>query len=112
MYGARSRSDTVGFVASSLVDGGPVPDLLLMEYDWEASTRYASPRIVGSVKNTTEREIRYVRISWTLFDSQDREVGTAWTNHTNLGAGAVWRFEALVLNDDARKYRLASLDSR
>lgn len=112
MYGARSRSDTVGFIASSLVNSGPVPELLLMEYDWQSSSRYASPRIVGSVKNMTGREMRYVQISWTLFDSQDREVGTAWTNHTNLGPGAVWRFEALVLHDEARKYRLASLGSR
>ncbi len=111
-FRTRSSSDTLGFVAASAVDRGPAPDLLLMDYDWEASTQYSNPRIVGSVKNLTGRQLRYVQISWTLLDSQDREVGTAWTNHTNLGPDAVWRFEALVLEDAARKYRLAGLDWR
>jgi hypothetical protein len=110
VYGGPGSADTVGFVYAELLRSGPAPDLLLVEYDWEPGGRWENPKIVGSVKNTTGRTYSYIQISWNLYDAQDRQVGTAWTNTTNLRAGEFWRFEALVAEDNARKYRLAELE--
>jgi len=71
----------------------------------EGYSRY----IEGDVTNNTGSTIAYGQVSFTLFDSSNRQVGTAMDNCSNLSPGTTWHFKALVFEDDARTARFAEL---
>lgn len=84
------------------------PDLELME-DKVERDEYGNRYIVGTVKNNRNRKYSYAQITFTLHDESGAQVGTALDNINNLEAGGVWRFKAVVLEDNASKYKLSEL---
>lgn len=107
VHSGRAAKDTIGWVLRDLLQPGNPPSLLLTSWNWE-SEEYGTNFIVGEVKNLSGHTFSYVEITCTLYDGQDRQVGTALDNTVNLEAGAVWRFKALVSADNARKYKCAA----
>lgn len=105
VHSAPAASDTVGWVKQDLLVFGTPPPLLLVSWKWESGSSYEPDFIVGEVKNLTGHSLRYVQITCTLFDSQNRQVGSTLDNTTNLAADGVWRFRAVVTEDSATKYR-------
>lgn len=63
--------------------------------------QYGNKYIVGTVRNNMDKEYKYAQISFSLYDSSGAQVGTAWTNISNLESGGVWKFEALILKENA-----------
>lgn len=72
----------------------------------EGYSRY----IEGDVTNNTSVAISYGQVSFTLFDSSGRQVGTALDNCSNLSPGTTWRFKALIFEDEVTKFRFAELE--
>lgn len=73
--------------------------LTLEGYDFKTS-KYGSRYIVGTVRNNTDKEYKYAQISFSLYDSSEAQIGTAWANISNLESGGVWKFEALILKEN------------
>lgn len=66
--------------------------------------------ITGRVQNKSEKTVRYAQISFNLFDDSGAQVGTAMANINNLAPSGIWKFEAIVMNDNVAKYKLAELN--
>ena len=60
----------------------------------EESFGYYYVTITGSAKNTSNKTMGYVSITFTLYDSAGNVVGTALCNQAGLGAGETWVYSA------------------
>jgi hypothetical protein len=65
--------------------------------------------IEGDVTNNTGGTITYGEVRFTLFDSSDRQVGTAYDNCSDLTPGTTWHFKALIFEDATTQFRFADL---
>lgn len=57
--------------------------------------------ITGVIKNVSGETKSYVSISFNLYDYDGYQIDSASDGISNLGAGSSWRFEALVVDDNA-----------
>lgn len=53
-----------------------------------------SAHITGTFTNTSGQDLSYVEVDYNLFDAEGAQIGTAFTNTTNLADGATWKFDA------------------
>ena len=63
-------------------------------------------KIVGIIKNNSGSDKGYIQISFTLYDADGNNVGSALANTNNLKADGTWKFEAIVLEDDVKSFEL------
>ena len=63
-------------------------------------------KIVGIIKNNSGSDKGYIQISFTLYDADGNNIGTAFTNTNNLKEDGTWKFEAIVLEDDVASFEL------
>lgn len=77
------------------------PNRLLYNYDaqWKRG-RFGNLFIASSVKNESGKAYRYAQISFNVFDKNGAQVGNALANVTGLDPGRVWKFEAVVINEE------------
>lgn len=75
----------------------------------EMTTDGFSTTISGTLTNTTDKEVGYIQLSYTLYDADGAQVGTAFANTNNLDAGGVWKFEAIGLEENVADYKLADV---
>lgn len=82
-------------------------DLELLEIDCEVDgyNRY----IIGTIKNNTKNTYIYVQVSFNLYDKSGAQIGSTMDNINNLEPGGTWKFKALILEDDAVKFKLADI---
>ena len=66
--------------------------------------------ITGSAKNTTNRTMSYVSITFTLYDSAGNVVGTAIANQAGLNAGRTWVYSATGISTTLRPVSCESTD--
>ena len=85
------------------------PDLEITEKVQLTREHYGTMKVTGKVRNNTEDTMGYVEIDFNCFDEQGNQVGTAMTNVQNLGAGATWKFEAIILQDNVVRVELSEL---
>lgn len=71
--------------------------------------QYGNRLIVGRIKNNGSKELSYVMVTFSLYDSQNNLVGTALANVNNLEPGATWKFEAGILEDNAVSYKVKEI---
>ena len=65
-----------------------------------------STYIVGTIKNNSGMEKGYMEVTFTLYDANGNNIGTALDNTNNLKDGGTWKFEAMVLDDDVASFEL------
>lgn len=75
----------------------------------EMTTDEFSTTISGTLTNTTDKEVGYIQLSYTLYDADGAQVGTAFANTSHLDAGGVWKFEAVSFEDGVADYKLADV---
>ncbi len=51
-------------------------------------------QVTGVYTNKSGAKLSYVQLSYTLFDADGNQIGTAFANTSNLEDGATWKFEA------------------
>ena len=62
--------------------------------------------IVGTIKNNSEKKKGYIEVTFTLYDADGNNIGTALANTNNLKDGGTWKFEAIVLEDNVASFEL------
>jgi hypothetical protein len=65
--------------------------------------------ISGIATNTTDQTIGLVNLEFNLYDENDVQVGSTIANVQNLEPNGKWRFEAMILQDDATQYKLVGI---
>lgn len=68
-----------------------------------------STKIAGTLTNNTDKEIGYLQVSYTLYDADGAQIGSAFANVNNLEAGGVWKFEAVSFESGVADYKLADV---
>ncbi len=68
-----------------------------------------STKIAGTLTNNTDKEIGYLQLSYTLYDADGAQLGSAFANVSNLEAGGVWKFEAVAFESGVATYKLADV---
>ena len=71
---------------------------------------YYSVTISGYAKNTSNKAMDYVSITFTLYDSFGNVIGTAITNQTGLGPGQTWLYSAIGVSTTTRPYSCKATD--
>ena len=66
----------------------------------DGSVRY----VVGTVKNNSNKQYRYVQVEINLYDKSGAQVGSTMSNVNNLEAHGTWKFKAIILEDNAKKF--------
>ena len=77
--------------------------------DHESETESWSRYIVGRIRNNTRREYSYVQVEINLYDDSGAQVGSTMDNTTNLEPGGIWKFKALIWEDNATKYKIKNV---
>jgi len=62
---------------------------------------FGGKHIRGYIRNNSTRTYGYLQVSFTLFDANGYQVGTALDNTIDLKPGRTWKFDAYVLEDSA-----------
>lgn len=70
------------------------------------TNEYGNQYITGVIKNNTNTDKGYIQVSFTLYDADGNNIGTAWTNTNNLKSGETWKFEAIILEDDVATFEI------
>lgn len=70
---------------------------------------YGVRSIVGTVKNNTDKEYSYVQIEINLYDDSGAQVGSTLANANNLEPGGTWKFEAVILEDNATEFKVKEI---
>ena len=58
-----------------------------------------SVTISGTFTNLTGKDLSYVQLSFSLYDSDGAQIDTAYANTSNLSADGSWKFEAIGAED-------------
>lgn len=66
--------------------------------------------ITGSAKNTSNKTMDYVSITFTLYDASGNVVGTALDNQSSLGSGETWIYSATGMSSTNRPVSWKSTD--
>lgn len=73
------------------VEGTPKMEVEYSEYFGYSVT------ITGTLKNNTKKKYDYVSITYTLYDKDGNNLGTAMDNMNYLAAGETWKFSAKTM---------------
>ena len=86
------------------LENQPPPDLELRSSTGMKSS-YAFT-VTGTIRNNSGRSYSYAQVLFDVYDSGGIRVGSAMGNINNLGPHETWRFKAVYLGDNGRRYRL------
>jgi len=59
------------------------------------SDSYGFTTITGEIKNNTDRTYSYVQVTFSLYDENGAQIGTAMDNINNLEPNGIWKFKAI-----------------
>lgn len=65
--------------------------------------------VTGTIKNNTDKEYSYAQVTFTLYDADGAQIGTAMANINNLEANGTWKFRALGGTQEAASYKLSEI---
>ncbi len=82
----------------------PKPDLELLSS--KGSANKFSTTITGNIKNNTSQTYTYVQVLFDVYDSSGNRVGSAIGNINNLGPLETWKFQAVYIGEDGKRFRL------
>ena len=68
-----------------------------------------SGEITGTVLNRRAKNLRYVQVTFGLYDASGAKVGTALANVAGLEAGERWNFRAVTFGKDFTSFKVAEL---
>lgn len=79
----------------------------------ELTTDDFSSYIEGVVVNNTGSEQSYVELEATVYNADEQQIGTPFTNTQNLADGGEWAFELMLTSDSEEidDYELSVTDS-
>ena len=126
-YSAAIKDATEGSISTSSVSAAASPDAVSdaaqTQQATPASEKYAiadeqlekdsyTAKITGTFTNLTDKKLSYVQLSYTIFDADGAQIGTAYANTNNLDAGGTWKYEAAYFSsdtDEVASYKLSDV---
>ena len=66
--------------------------------------------IRGVIRNKSSKNISYVSIDFAVYDASGNRLDSAETFFSDLGPGETWRYEALILDNDAASFKLTAIE--
>ena len=70
-----------------------------------------SSYIIGSLKNTTSKTYSYAQVTFNLYDADGAQIGTALDNINNWEPDGLWKFKAIILEQDVASYKLVKVEA-
>ena len=68
--------------------------------------------VEGILVNKTNKNYKYIQIEFTLYDEDGNNIGSAFDNAGNLGAGESWKFKASCSTTDTiGSYKFADISA-
>jgi len=72
---------------------------------------YSGWYIEGVIRNKSSKTVSYVSIGFDVYDSSGNKLDPTSASFGSLGPGETWRYEALILDNDAAAYKLVGVES-
>jgi len=73
---------------------------------------YYNLEITGTAKNVSGGNLSYAQLTFTVYDSDDNQIGTALANINNLAADTTWKFKATgILHSAPSRYVLSEISA-
>jgi hypothetical protein len=66
-------------------------------------------KIVGTIKNLTDKSYRYIEVDINLYDANGNQVGSTLANTTNLEGNSTWNFTAYINYDNTNTYKIVGI---
>lgn len=96
-YGARFSNNNQIPDTPPDADTEYTSDMIDENFEWVERPNVQSgeiySKIVGVIRNTTDKTFNYVSISFTLYDSDGNQIGSASDGISDLAGGNTWKFE-------------------
>lgn len=70
------------------------PTMSAVEETKVGDTTYYSCEITGIAKNISNKDLSYAQISFSMYNANGDNIGTAWDNCSSLKKGGTWAIEA------------------
>lgn len=83
------------------------PDLEVINHSTESDS--FATYIVGSVKNNTNKQYKYVQVEVNLYDADGAQVGSTLANTNNLEPGGTWKFKTMATTKDFASYKIKNV---
>jgi hypothetical protein len=87
------------------------PAVEVVEHDYQTG-EYGSASVTGIVRNNSNQTLSYVQVEINLYDGQGTQLGSTLANTNNLEPGGRWKFEAQVIEDGVRQYKIVDVVGR
>jgi len=62
--------------------------------------------VSGTVRNNSTKQYGYVQIQFNLYDKDGSQVGSAMANLNNLEPNGIWKYKAIVMDDEVTSFKL------
>lgn len=95
----------VGTSSISSIEGNASRDLRVESAFWKTG-EFGIRYVAGTVVNTGKKTYGYVQVEINLYDEQGNQVGSTLANVNNLEPGGRWKFEAIVMEDNASRFKV------
>ncbi|WP_425447549.1 FxLYD domain-containing protein [Dethiothermospora halolimnae] len=66
--------------------------------------------ITGKIKNSTDREYEYLEVNISLFDNEGNKVDTTKDVIENIKIDDIWKFKAVVWDENIEEYNIDSIE--
>ena len=72
---------------------------------------YFAYYVEGTIKNNSDKQYSYAQVTFTLYDADGAQIGTAIANINNLEPNGVWKFKAIGSGDASKvaSYKLSEI---
>jgi hypothetical protein len=64
-----------------------------------SSDKYVDKRLMGTVKNNSEKEFSEVKIEFTVYDEEGAQIAVVLSSVYDFKPGSIWKFEIPVTSD-------------
>ena len=68
------------------------------------------PYISGTIRNKSTKKLGYISVTFAVYDSSGNNLDSAETFFSDLGPRETWRYEALILDNDAASFKLTAIE--
>jgi hypothetical protein len=65
--------------------------------------------VVGIVKNNSNKHYKYVQVEINLYDKSGAQVGSTIANVNNLEPHGTWKFKAIIMEDNTKRYQIKGI---
>ncbi|ARB07092.1 hypothetical protein Semix9P1_phi49 [Clostridioides phage phiSemix9P1] len=108
---AKGNDDGTNQTASVDKPAEPKKEKYEIVGDITSETDSMATYIKGVIKNNSGEDVSYAQVTFTLFDKDGNQLGTAMDNISDLKKDGTWKFKAMGMNTDGEiaSYELSEI---